>query len=163
MELIDTHTHLDNPQLDADRAEVLVRMRQAGVRTALIPNVDDESWPRMLALQAEYPDEVRLMLGLHPCHVAADWAEVLDRYEALWTATPEAFVAVGELGLDLYWDKTTLDWQVAALERQLEWCLRWDKPFSMHVREAWGPTMDVLRAWKGRGLHGLARNRRRTD
>jgi hypothetical protein len=95
------------------------------------------------------------MLGLHPCHVGADWTEVLDRYEALWTATPEAFVAVGELGLDLYWDKTTLDWQVAALERQLEWCLRWDKPFSMHVREAWGPTMDVLRAWKGRGLRGV--------
>jgi TatD DNase family protein len=155
MELIDTHTHLDNSQLDADRAAVFARMRQAGVGMALIPNVDDESWPRMTALQAQYPEAVRLMLGLHPCHVGADWTEVLDRYEALWTATPEAFVAVGELGLDLYWDKTTLDWQVAALERQLEWCLRWDKPFSMHVREAWGPTMDVLRAWKGRGLRGV--------
>ena len=67
----------------------------------------------------------------------------------------DAFAAVGELGLDLYWDKTTLDRQIAALERQFEWCLRWDKPFSMHVREAWGPTMDVLRAWKGRGLRGV--------
>ncbi|MEY3694014.1 MAG: hypothetical protein RL157_1338 [Bacteroidota bacterium] len=155
MLLIDTHTHLDNPQLAPDRAEVFARMKQTGVGLALIPNVDDESWPRMLALQAEYPEGVRLMLGLHPCHVGEDWSEVLDRYEALWTATPEAFVAVGELGLDLYWDRTTLDRQVAALERQLEWCLRWDKPFSMHVREAWGPTMDVLRAWKGRGLRGV--------
>ena len=155
MQFIDTHTHLDNPQLEADRSEVFARMREAGVAMALIPNVDDESWPRMQALQAEYPDSVRLMLGLHPCHVGEDWSEVLDRYEALWTATPDAFVAVGELGLDLYWDQTTLDRQVAALERQLEWCLTWDKPFSMHVRDAWGPTMDVLRAWKGRGLRGV--------
>jgi TatD DNase family protein len=109
----------------------------------------------MQELQAEFPDSLRLMLGLHPCHVGADWAEVLDRYEAMWTASPEAFVAVGEIGLDLYWDKTTLDRQVAALERQLEWCLRFDKPFSMHVREAWNPTMDLLRVWKGRGLRGV--------
>ena len=155
MRFIDTHSHLDNPQLEVDRAQVFARMLEAGVAMALIPNVDDESWPRMQKLQAEFPDSLRLMLGLHPCHVGADWAEVLDRYEAMWTASPEAFVAVGEIGLDLYWDKTTLDRQVAALERQLEWCLRFDKPFSMHVREAWDPTMNLLRAWKGRGLRGV--------
>jgi len=155
MRFIDTHSHLDNPQLEVDRAQVFARMLEAGVAMALIPNVDDESWPRMQALQAEFPDAVRLMLGLHPCHVGEDWAEVLDRYEALWTASPEAFVAVGEIGLDLYWDKTTLDRQAAALERELEWCLRFDKPFSMHVREAWDPTMDLLRTWKGRGLRGV--------
>ena len=111
----------------------------------LLPNVNDESWPRMQALQARYPEAVRLMLGLHPCDVPEDWEGVLDRYEALWEANPDAFVAVGEIGLDLYWDKSTLDRQIQALHRQLDWCMRFQKPFSMHVREAWGPTMEVLR------------------
>jgi TatD DNase family protein len=143
--LIDTHTHLDNPQLADDLDAVMARAFEAGVSHMLLPNVNDESLPRMQALQARYPEAVRLMLGLHPCDVPEDWEGVLDRYEALWEANPDAFVAVGEIGLDLYWDKSTLDRQIQALHRQLDWCIRFQKPFSMHVREAWAPTMDVLR------------------
>ncbi len=123
----------------------MARALEAGVTHMFIPNVDDESWPRMQSLQDRYPEQIRLMLGLHPCEVKVGWETILDRYEALWRAQPEAYVAVGEIGLDLYWDKSTLDLQMAALHRQLDWCIAFDKPFSMHVREAWGPTMDVLR------------------
>ena len=128
-----------------DLDAVMARAFEAGVSHMLLPNVNDESLPRMQALQARYPEAVRLMLGLHPCDVPEDWEGVLDRYEALWEANPDAFVAVGEIGLDLYWDKSTLDRQIQALHRQLDWCMRFQKPFSMHVREAWGPTMEVLR------------------
>jgi TatD DNase family protein len=143
--LIDTHTHLDNPQLAEDIDAVMVRALEAGVTHMFIPNVDDESWPRMQSLQARYPEQIRVMLGLHPCDVGEDWEAVLDRYEALWAEHAADYIAVGEIGLDLYWDKTTLDRQLAALHRQLDWCVTYDKPFSMHVREAWGPTMEVLR------------------
>ena len=143
--MIDTHTHLDSVKFDDDRAEMMARAADAGVTDFLLPNVDDESLPRMQAMQRDYPDQVHLLLGLHPCDVGEDWCDVLDRYEAMWVANPDAYVGVGEIGLDLYWDKTTLDRQVEALNRQLDWAIRFDKPFSMHVRDSWGPMMDVLR------------------
>ncbi|KRO57277.1 MAG: hypothetical protein ABR98_02135 [Cryomorphaceae bacterium BACL7 MAG-120910-bin2] len=143
--MIDTHTHLDHPQLAVDIDAVMARAQEAGVTDMLLPNVDDLSLPRMQALQMRYPGSIHLMLGLHPCEVNEAWEEVLDGYEALWEAQQDGFVAVGEIGLDLYWDKSTLDRQVQALNRQLDWCIRYQKPFSMHVRDAWGPTMEVLR------------------
>lgn len=143
--MIDTHTHLDSTTFDGDRAEMMARAAEAGVTDFLLPNVDDESLPRMQAMQQDYPGQVHLLLGLHPCDVGEDWKDVLDRYEAMWEEDASAYVGVGEIGLDLYWDKTTLDRQVEALHRQLDWAIQYDKPFSMHVRDAWEPMMEVLR------------------
>ena len=143
--MIDTHTHLDSPRLAADIDAVMERAGDAGVTHCFLPNVDEESLPRMQALQAKFPDQIRLMLGLHPCDVKGDWMAILDRYEAMWKKDPTQFIAVGEIGLDLYWDKDSLDEQLAALHRQLDWAITYDKPFSMHVRDAWEPMMDVLR------------------
>lgn len=153
--MIDTHIHLDNPLLSEDREQVMARASAAGVTHFYIPNVDDESWPRMEALQKIYPEQVRLMLGLHPCHVDTAWETTLDRYEKRWETSPEKYIAVGEIGLDLYWDKTSLDRQVLAFERQLDWAVRWNKPVSIHVRDAWEPMMEVLRGRKGKGLKGV--------
>jgi TatD DNase family protein len=153
--MVYTHTHLDNPQFAEDWAAMRARAEAAGVTHCLLPNVDDASLPAMEALQAQHPDFLRLMIGLHPCHVETDFEAVLDRYEARLAADPDRWVAVGEIGLDLYWDKTGLDRQVAALERQLDWSLRWNKPVSIHVRDAWGPLLDVLRRRKGDGLRGV--------
>ena len=101
--MIDTHTHLDNPQFVADWLEMRSRAEAAGVTQCLIPNVDDETLPAMEELERAHPDFLRLMIGLHPCHVGADFSEVLDRYEARLAADPDRWVAVGEIGLDLYW------------------------------------------------------------
>jgi TatD DNase family protein len=152
--LIDTHAHLYSRKFEHDRQDMVRRALAAGVAWICLPNIDGESVEPMLELEAAFPDHCAAAMGLHPCSVQPDtWEQELANVEKLLGA--RSWVGIGETGIDLYWDKTTLDWLVAALERQLEWCLRWGKPFSMHVREAWGPTMDVLRAWKGRGLRGV--------
>ena len=131
------------------------RALSAGVTSMYLPNVDDESLVRMNSLQERYPNHIELMLGLHPCDIKGEWEKILDRYDKLWEVNPSAFIAVGEIGLDLYWDKSNIGEQIQALNRQLDWCLKYDKPFSMHVRDAWEPTLKVLRERKCPELNGV--------
>jgi len=153
--LIDTHTHLDSSKFSEDIDEVIKRALSAGVTSMYLPNVDDESLVRMNSLQERYPNHIELMLGLHPCDIKGEWEKILDRYDKLWEVNPSAFIAVGEIGLDLYWDKSNIGEQIQALNRQLDWCLKYDKPFSMHVRDAWEPTLKVLRERKCPELNGV--------
>ena len=153
--MIDTHTHLDSSKFSEDIDEVIKRALSAGVTSMYLPNVDDESLVRMNSLQERYPNHIELMLGLHPCDIKGEWEKILDRYDKLWEANPSAFIAVGEIGLDLYWDKSNIGEQIQALNRQLDWCLKYDKPFSMHVRDAWEPTLKVLRERKCPELNGV--------
>jgi len=153
--LIDTHTHLDSSKFSEDIDEVIKRALSAGVTSMYLPNVDDESLVRMNSLQERYPNHIELMLGLHPCDIKGEWEKILDRYDKLWEVNPSAFIAVGEIGLDLYWEKSNIGEQIQALNRQLDWCLKYDKPFSMHVRDAWEPTLKVLRERKCPELNGV--------
>ena len=153
--MIDTHTHLDSSKFSEDIDEVIKRALSAGVTSMYLPNVDDESLVRMNSLQERYPNHIELMLGLHPCDIKGEWEKILDRYDKLWEVNPSAFIAVGEIGLDLYWDKSNIGEQIQALNRQLDWCLKYDKPFSMHVRDAWEPTLKVLRERKCPELNGV--------
>ena len=153
--MIDTHAHLDSSKFSEDIDEVIKRALSAGVTSMYLPNVDDESLVRMNSLQERYPNHIELMLGLHPCDIKGEWEKILDRYDKLWEVNPSAFIAVGEIGLDLYWDKSNIGEQIQALNRQLDWCLKYDKPFSMHVRDAWEPTLKVLRERKCPELNGV--------
>ena len=153
--MIDTHTHLDSSKFSEDIDEVIKRALSAGVTSMYLPNVDDESLVRMNSLQERYPNHIELMLGLHPCDIKGEWEKILDRYDKLWEANPSAFIAVGEIGLDLYWEKSNISEQIQALNRQLDWCIKYDKPFSMHVRDAWEPTLKVLRERKCPELNGV--------
>ena len=153
--MIDTHAHLDSSKFSEDIDEVMKRALSAGVTSMYLPNVDDESLVRMNCLQERYPNHIELMLGLHPCDIKGEWEKILDRYDKLWEVNPSAFIAVGEIGLDLYWDKSNIGEQIQALNRQLDWCLKYDKPFSMHVRDAWEPTLKVLRERKCPELNGV--------
>lgn len=153
--MIDTHTHLDSTKFSDDIDEVIKRAVSVGVKKMYLPNVDDNSLVRMINLQKRYPNHIELMLGLHPCDINGDWEKVIDRYDKIWKKNPSAFVAVGEIGLDLYWDKSNIDKQILALNRQLNWCLEYDKPFSMHVRDAWEPMMKILRDRKSSQLRGV--------
>jgi TatD DNase family protein len=100
--MIDTHSHIYGPEFDDDRAEVLQRARLAGVDKVLLPNINEESIARMLQVAKEYPDMCYPMMGLHPEDVKEDWAQVLERMEMQL----DGMIAVGEVGLDFYWDTT---------------------------------------------------------
>ena len=100
----------------------------------ILPNENLDSVPRLLKTAARYPDRISLALGLHPEDVHDDWDDVLDQMETLFDRHP--WVAIGEVGIDLYWDKTFHHEQMQALERQLGWCVDRDLPFILHCREA---------------------------
>ena len=141
--MIDTHAHLYSRKFDNDRDEMIIRAREAGVQGIVLPNIDLESIAGMLALEQRYPDLCMPAMGLHPCSVTENYREVLEEMEAWFDR--HAFVAIGETGLDLYWDKSTLPLQVEALKIQLLWASQLHLPVILHTREANTETLDVVR------------------
>lgn len=142
-EIIDSHAHLYSRKFDSDRDAIMARAKEAGVQGIVLPNIDLESIAGMLALEQSYPDVCKSAMGLHPCSVGEDYKEVLDIMEAWFDR--HAFVAIGETGLDLYWDKSTLPLQIEALKIQLNWASQLHLPVILHTREANTETLDVVR------------------
>lgn len=153
MEWIDTHAHLYLRQFDHDRPAMLERAMAAGGSAFFLPNIDLESIPSMLAVEAAYPEICFAMMGLHPCSVKEDYRQVLQAmYEWL---QKHPFAAIGETGIDLYWDKSTLPLQIEALEVQLDWAKNLGLPVVLHTREAMDVTIDIVRnAWRS-NLRGV--------
>ena len=116
--MIDTHTHLYSEEFDNDRAEVIARAKAAGVTHCFIPAIDSIYTDRMFALKNDYPDYVFLMNGLHPCNVKENYKDELAHVENLMTT--HHFCAIGEIGIDLYWDKTFLKEQQEAFPWQIQ-------------------------------------------
>lgn len=153
LKLIDTHCHLYHEQLAGDQEEVIRRAIEAGVSGIVMPNIDRASMGPMLQLTESYPELCFAMLGLHPCDVFENWQEEL---EALFADGPrQRWVAIGEIGLDLYWDKSTLPWQEAALKYQIEKALEWDLPICLHTRNATHATLDIIKPYLKEGLRGV--------
>ncbi|WP_223649966.1 TatD family hydrolase [Hymenobacter psoromatis] len=134
MNLIETHAHLYSEQFRADQAEALHRAVAAGVGTILLPNVDHSTIEAMLALEAAAPATCYAMMGLHPCSVGPNVEKDLQEVESWLAQRP--FVAVGECGIDLYWDKTYLPQQQEALRTQLRLAKQYDLPIVLHTRSA---------------------------
>lgn len=153
--IIDTHSHLFVEEFDADRSEVMQRAREAGVCRILMPNIDLASVDSMLQVCEEYKDYCYPMLGLHPTEVGADYPIVLGKLKALLDEHPRTFVAIGEVGLDLYWDKTYKDAQMAALEEQIAWALEYDLPLVIHSREAFDEIYTLFCRYKDTPLRGV--------
>lgn len=149
--MIDTHSHIYGPEFDDDRAEVLQRARQAGVDKVLLPNINEESIARMLQVAKEYPDMCYPMMGLHPEDVKEDWAQVLDRMEMQL----DGMIAVGEVGLDFYWDTTFRKEQIEAFERQICWAVERNLPLVIHMRKAEQELLEVMERHKSDGLRGV--------
>jgi len=151
--MIDTHSHIYSEDFDADRAETVQRAREAGVEQIILPNCDSSTLPQMLALQAEYPGYCHAAIGLHPTSVKADYEAELAmvRAELMFNK----YVAVGEIGIDLYWDKTFLDQQIKAFQLQIEWALEYKLPVIIHVRDSFNETMNALAPYRNRGLKGV--------
>jgi TatD DNase family protein len=153
MQLIDTHTHLYLPEFDADRDEAVNRAMSSGVVKMLMPNIDLHSVEQMLSAENRYPDICYPMIGLHPTSVKDDYNSQIDKLENL--VTKHKFVAIGEIGIDLYWDKTLLEEQVIAFRRQIAFAIEKGLPVVIHSRESFPQVFSVLDEFEGKGLQGV--------
>lgn len=142
MTLIDTHTHLYLPEFDADRDEAVSRALEAGITTMILPNVDLGTIAPMKSLAARYPDNMRMAMGLHPTEVGPSWRDDLSVTEA--ELASGGYVAVGEIGIDLYWDKTYESQQMQAFERQVATAVNKNLPVIIHCREGLPQALEVL-------------------
>ena len=151
--MIDTHSHIYSEEFDSDRAEVIARAKAAGVTKIILPNVDSESLPRMLQLESEYPDYCFAAIGLHPTSVKENYAEELAIVKK--ELERREYIAIGEIGIDLYWDKSFLKEQIQVFVQQIEWALEYNLPVIIHVRDSFSETMEVLEQFRGKGLKGV--------
>lgn len=152
--MIDTHTHLYSEQFDNDREEVLARALQAGVTQFYLPAIDSATHEKMLAFEAAHPATVHAMMGLHPCSVHKDsWEEELSLVRDY--LNKRSFVAIGEIGIDLYWDKSTLDLQTRAFEIQIDWAIELNLPVVIHIRNSFGEVFEVLERKRDQKLRGI--------
>lgn len=153
MILTDTHTHLYSEAFDEDRDDIIQKAMAEGVARFFIPAIDSSYTDAMLALEKAYPEQVFLMMGLHPTHVKENYREELQHVEAMLAA--RTFYAVGEIGIDLYWDKSFLKQQQDAFRIQIEWAKKYKLPIVIHCREAFDEIFEVLEEKKGDDLFGI--------
>ncbi|MEM6725502.1 MAG: TatD family hydrolase [Bacteroidota bacterium] len=151
--LIDTHAHLYLKQFDEDLTEVINRAKAAGVQKVYLPNIDQASIESMLRLEKSHPDFFFPMMGLHPCSVKADYKEELKIVKGWLDRRP--FCAVGEIGIDLYWDKTFVKEQQDAFLTQARWAVDLDVPIVIHSRESTDMIIELLRENWIDGLRGI--------
>lgn len=147
IQFIDTHTHLDGTEFDADRDEVMERARAAGVSKVFLPAIDLKSVETVLAVSRKYEGYAYPMIGLHPEEVGADWENVLHRMRE-YIVSGHPFIAIGEVGLDFYWTRDNEREQLAAFERQVEWSVETRLPLMIHCRKAQNEMVAVMRRYQ---------------
>lgn len=140
--LIDTHSHIYAEEFDKDRRDVVFNAHKAGIKKILLPNIDSTTVEGMMSLCKKYPNHIFPMMGLHPTSVEDDFKEELGKVEE-WLKK-EKFYAIGEIGIDLYWDKTFLDEQILAFEKQIDLALEYNLPIVIHARESFDEIFKVL-------------------
>lgn len=153
MQLIDTHTHLYLPEFETDRDEIVKRAVSNGIVKLLMPNIDLGSITAMLDATGKYKDNCFPMIGLHPTSVGDDYISILERIERL--AGEYKYIAVGEIGIDLYWDKTYINQQIKAFRRQIAFSITQSLPSVIHSRESISEVFSVLDEFSGEKLSGV--------
>lgn len=153
--MIDTHSHIYGPEFDEDRDEVIARARISGVETILLPNIDRTSVKPMLALCQQYPGYCYPMMGLHPTELTPSWKSDLEEMHHLLLLQGNPYIAVGEVGLDFYWDRTYADEQKEAFEEQICWARDLELPLVIHARSAHRELVEVMDRHREDGLTGI--------
>ena len=153
MQLIDTHTHLYSETFDEDRGAMIQRALSCGVTDFFIPAIDSTYTERMFALEKKYPNHMHLMTGVHPTHVKENYKEELNHVASL--LKKRSFCALGEIGIDLYWDKTFLKEQQEAFDLQIQWAKEHKLPFVIHCRDAFNEVFEVLDGHDSKDLRGI--------
>ena len=152
--LVDSHSDLFLEEFADDLPQVMQRAREAGVTHIFMPNIDSTTIESLLSVCAAYKEFCFPMIGLHPTSVNKNYKKELD-IVAGQLASSNGYVAIGEIGLDLYWDKTFLREQLLAFEKQVEWALEYHLPIVIHTREAFDYIYKVLQPYKETGLTGI--------
>ncbi|MFC5625919.1 TatD family hydrolase [Algoriphagus winogradskyi] len=153
MNYIETHAHIYSSKFDSDRDQVIQDIRDAGIERVYMPNVDVETIAAMLDCEEKYPGLCIPMMGLHPCDVKEDFHEQLVIMED-WL-NKRQFAAVGEIGLDLYWDKTFFEQQKEALRIQINWAKERDLPIVLHCRDSMDETISIVKEEHDGKLKGV--------
>ena len=153
MGIIDTHSHIYLDQFDDDREEMMQRASEAGVKMVLMPNIDADSIQPILDVEKKYPEICKSMMGLHPTSVDEDYQKLLDKMYSLFAT--HKFCAVGEIGIDLYWDKTFLKQQTEAFKIQLNWAKEFNLPVVIHARDAFDEIFEVMDHFDLEGMSGV--------
>jgi len=150
---IDTHAHLYLDQFNEDLVEIMDRVIQANIHQVLLPNIDEQTMDDVLKLTSQYPKVCKPMVGLHPCSVKKEWLEevkALKRY-----LTDERIIAIGEIGIDLYWDQSLQQEQEEAFRYQIAIALEHDLPIVIHSRSAMDRTIALVRESQNGSLRGV--------
>lgn len=152
--LIDTHTHLYSEEFDQDRTEVIKRANAFGIEKFYLPAIDSSYTQRMFDLEAQFPEQINLMMGLHPTSVKPETYEEELQHVKSWL-DKRNFSAIGEIGIDLYWDKTNLKEQQIAFKTQIGWAKERGLPIVIHCRESFDEIFEVLEGEKDDKLFGI--------
>lgn len=153
MNLIDTHTHIYLEEFDNDRAEMMERARLGKISRLYLPNIDSSSIAGMMKLEEQYPGICYPMMGLHPCSVNEDFKQELGLVEE-WLGK-HSFAAIGEIGLDYYWDQTFVAQQKEAFQQQISWALHYNLPIVIHSRNSMQDCIDIVRQNQNGNLKGI--------
>lgn len=154
VEFIDTHTHIFEPEFAEDRAAAVERAVNAGVTTLCLPCINENSIERMESICREYPDVCRAMIGLHPTELGNDYKATLERFYDRLKYNP-GYIAIGEVGIDLYWDDSRRDEQIDAFCRQIEWAHEMSLPLVIHSRNAFDELYSVMENNRSKNLKGV--------
>lgn len=152
--LIDTHAHLYAEEFDEDRSAMIQKASDASVKYILLPNIDIESIPKMEVVAANYLHCFQMM-GLHPAYVKEDWEQQLEVMEKKLFENPKLYCAVGEIGMDLYWDKTFIEAQKIAFRKQVRWAKELGLPIAIHARDAFPEILAILDEENDESLKGV--------
>lgn len=144
MELIDTHAHLYLDEFKHDLVALLDRAKQHHVQQVLLPNISTESVKDLKQLLHQHPDFFKGMMGLHPCYITGEYEKKLSIIKDELFKSPDLYCAVGEIGIDLYWDKTNLSEQIKVFKTQIEWAAQLQKPIVIHARDSFDEIFKVL-------------------
>jgi TatD DNase family protein len=153
MILTDTHTHLYSEEFATDRTEMIHRAIAAGVSRFFIPSIDSSYTQKMYDLEAQFPDNIFLMMGLHPTYVKENYLEELAHVET--ELSKNKFYAVGEIGIDLFWDKTFLKQQQHAFQYQIQLAKKHKLAINIHCRDAFYEVFEILESEKATDLFGI--------
>ena len=154
MEFIDTHTHLFAAEFNDDISEVIQNAIDKGVSKMLLPNIDSSTTKQMLNLSQQYPENCFPMIGIHPCSVKKDLIEK-DMQHVEHMIEKNNFVAIGEIGIDLYWDTSTLDIQKLAFETQINLAKKYLLPIVIHVRNSFDEAIEIVEKLNDEKLTGV--------
>lgn len=153
MRFIDTHAHLYSTPLKENIEGIMKNAMDTGIDTIIMPAIDSSTLDAMLEVERTYPQNTMSMMGLHPCSVKENVKEELAIIEA--QLQKRKFIAIGEIGLDYYWDKTFTTQQMLAFEKQMDWALDYKLPIAIHTRNAMGETIEAVKPFAKKGLRGI--------